>query len=99
MSQVITIDQAKLFLRVDHSEEDELIEGFINSALEACENHIGKPLSELGNEVPQTIRQAAFFLIGHYYSNRSAVIVGTSTNELPMAVESLLNPHRDHPFT
>lgn len=99
MSRAITVDEAKLFLRVDHSEEDSLIEGFIDSAFEACENHIGKSLAELGREVPQTVRQAAFFLIGHYYSNRSAVVVGASAVELPVAVESLLNPHRDHPFT
>lgn len=98
MSEIITLEEAKLFLRVDHSEEDALISGFIEAAQEACENHLGQGLDELGNEIPKTIRQAAFFLVGHYYSNRTAVVVGTIANELPLAVKSLLDPHRDHPF-
>jgi uncharacterized phiE125 gp8 family phage protein len=46
-----------------------------------------------GSDVPAAIRHAGKLLIGHYYENREAV--GTvSFSTLPMAVQSLLRPHK-----
>jgi uncharacterized phiE125 gp8 family phage protein len=42
--------------------------------------------------VPGSIRLAMLLLIGHWYANREAV--GNITTELPLAVASLLAPHR-----
>ena len=44
--------------------------------------------------VPQDIKQAMYFLIGHLYENRQAVVTGTQVNEMPMSVEYLLEPYR-----
>lgn len=44
--------------------------------------------------VPQTIKQAILLIIGHWFENREAVTTGTTINEFPMAVESLLNMER-----
>jgi len=44
--------------------------------------------------VPEPIRQAMLLLIGHWYNNREAVIVGVTTSEVPFAVEALLFPYR-----
>jgi len=38
-----------------------------------------------------TIRAAMLLLIAHWYENREAVVVGTITSELPMAVDALLS--------
>lgn len=42
------------------------------------------------NEIPTAMRTAALLLVGHWYENRSAVHIGTSIQEMPMAVEALL---------
>ena len=40
--------------------------------------------------VPETINTAIKMLVAHWYENREAVVVGSGTNPLPLAVESLL---------
>lgn len=44
----------------------------------------------VASAVPDGIKAAMKLLIGHWYSNREAAVVGTTTEELPMAVNSLL---------
>lgn len=44
-------------------------------------------------DVPQALRRAILLLVGHWYANREAVIVGTNASELPMAVASLIAAH------
>lgn len=44
--------------------------------------------------VPAPIKQAILLLVGHWYENREASVIGTTVAELPMAVESLLFPYR-----
>lgn len=45
-------------------------------------------------DVPEAIRQAALLLVGHWYDNRQATIVGTNAAEVPLAVDALLAPYR-----
>lgn len=45
-------------------------------------------------QIPEPIRAAILLLVGHFYENREAVIVGQAPSELPMGVESLLFPFR-----
>jgi uncharacterized phiE125 gp8 family phage protein len=40
--------------------------------------------------VPETINTAIKMLVAHWYENREAVVIGSGTNPLPLAVESLL---------
>ena len=44
--------------------------------------------------VPQPIMQAMRLLVGHFYENREASVVGTSAAPLPFAVDALLAPYR-----
>lgn len=44
--------------------------------------------------VPDAIKQAMFLLIRHWFDNPTAVIVGTSAQVMPMAVDALLAPWR-----
>lgn len=44
--------------------------------------------------VPRAIRQAMLMLIGHWYDNREAVVIGATVEKLPLAVEALLAPFR-----
>jgi uncharacterized phiE125 gp8 family phage protein len=44
--------------------------------------------------VPPALRTAAMMLIGHLYDNREAVVTGTITATLPLAVEEMVGLHR-----
>ena len=46
------------------------------------------------NDVPEPIRHAIMMMAAHLYENREAVAVGTIATELPMAVNTLLEPFR-----
>lgn len=43
---------------------------------------------------PDAIRLAALMLVAHWYDNRQAVAIGTTTKELELAVADLLRPYR-----
>lgn len=45
-------------------------------------------------DVPQSIRHAILLLIGNWYENREAAVIGVQVAQLPMAVNALLMPHR-----
>ena len=45
-------------------------------------------------DVPASIRQAMLLLIGHWYENREASVIGTISGELPLAIDLLLNSHK-----
>ncbi len=49
-----------------------------------------------GTAVPRAIRLAMYLLVGEWYENREAVVVGSSISveELPMGVKALLGPYR-----
>ena len=44
--------------------------------------------------VPQAILQAMHLLIGHWFANREAVVVGTITAEVPLSVRYILSKYR-----
>jgi uncharacterized phiE125 gp8 family phage protein len=46
--------------------------------------------------VPGNLATAMLLLIDHWYTNRSAVAVGTIATELPFAVRTLIAPYRVH---
>jgi uncharacterized phiE125 gp8 family phage protein len=49
--------------------------------------------------VPHRIRQAIKLLVGHWFKNREAVVTGTISKEIELAVHSLLNQIRVNEFT
>ena len=44
--------------------------------------------------VPDGLKQAALFLVGHFYENRQEVITGTIASQVPAAADALLSPYR-----
>ena len=172
-TNILSLADAKNFLRVDVSEDDALITAMIDSAVEYCENYCSKifdqrivtynlkstssfifPLGDLqsvtsvslrgtlggdyiattadvnyfvltgspgkiilkdlpsvdsddmqpmqivavhgkaSSIVSKSVIAAVRFLVGHFYENRQAVIVGSVATSIPIGVDSLLNPVR-----
>jgi len=66
---VISIEEAKKYLRVDNSDEDTLITDMINSAEEICEGILRFPLTEF-DKVPETVKQSILFIVSNMYEKR-----------------------------
>lgn len=93
---MIDLATVKMHLRVDGDEEDVLIGGYIEAAKAHVEQHCDRKLVEVDPVEPdemgltRDIEQAILLLVGHWYANREAVVIGTSASDIPLAVDRLL---------
>ncbi|AHX31506.1 hypothetical protein U876_18735 [Aeromonas hydrophila NJ-35] len=97
---MITVAEAKAQCRIEPEsvEEDELLTGLIDAAISHIQSDINKPMVAAGEEgqvLTPALRLAALLLIGHWYTNREAVVTGTIATTLPLAYESLIHPYRE----
>lgn len=91
---MLTLDEAKIHLRVDGPDDDAYIGALVSAASEYVARMITPAASEedpapLPPAVNETQRQAVRLLVGHWYANREAATPGALT-EAPMAVGMLL---------
>lgn len=93
---MIELSRVKLHLRVDHDEEDALIQGYLGAAQAHVEQHCDRTLVEANPTGPEQmlltkdVEHAILLLVGHWYANREAVVVGNSPTAVPLAVDRLL---------
>ncbi|SDI39948.1 head-tail connector protein [Pseudomonas abietaniphila] len=90
---MIELSLVKTHLRVDHDDEDALIQGYLDAAQVHVEQHCDRVIVEtplLPEEMGLTkdVQQAILLLVGHWYANREAVASGLT--EVPLAVGRLL---------
>lgn len=69
---VITLEEAKLYLRVDGGEEDTLITNFIISAEDICEDVLRKKLAKF-EPLPEVIKQAILYTVAQFYELRENI--------------------------
>ena len=91
---MLTLAETKLHLRVDHSDEDALIQALMDTATAACADFLNMDAADLVVAVPAPVKSAALLLVGALYEHRESV------SERPFsknpAFEALLNPYRVH---
>ncbi len=92
---IVSLSQAKSHLRVDQSEEDNLIQTYIDAAEGSVENFLNRTIpGSLDSPVttPAPIISAILLIVSDLYENREAA----SEKELNenRAVSSLLYPYR-----
>lgn len=94
---MLTLSQVKLHLRLDHDEEDELLDHLVQVARSAVEKELKRTWSEVveaeGVAGAAPVQHAALLLIGHYYEHREEAAAGAVTT-IPRASKSLLFPFR-----
>jgi len=90
IADLLPIELIRKHLRLDYEDEDDLIVLYGESALAWALWFCDNPKLVEVEDFPASFKAALLLLIGHSYANREAVVVGTITAEVPMAVESLL---------
>jgi len=69
---VVTLDEAKLYLRVDGDEENTLITNFISTAEELCEGILRCPISDF-TVIPEAVKQSILYAVANLYEQRENV--------------------------
>lgn len=89
---MLTLEETKLYLRVDHEEEDTLIQGMMDAATAASADFLNMNLEQLTTTVPSPIKAATLILVGDLYENRQRQVdLALYENT---TYERLLNPYR-----
>lgn len=93
---IVTLEEAKLHLRVTGTDEDTLLLLYIRAAKDYIERFLNTPIPGTADspyeEPPEAIKAAALLIIGGMYENREDVIAGTVQEN--RAVMNLLYPFR-----
>lgn len=108
----LSIIKPHVRLELDETDEDVLLETYATAAQRLVENRTGRTLYATEGEIPvdsegestddsalvldDDLTTAMLLLIGHWFENREAVVIGSSAAELPMAVEALISPYRHY---
>jgi len=102
-TEILTLAEVKTHLRVgSDATEDALITTYITAAREYVEGYQNRVFLSSDEAVEaETMtgieKAACLLLIGHWYENRQAVVLGTPSSEVPFAVKALLDIKRNVP--
>ena len=88
---ILTIEEVKAHLRIQHDEEDDLIEGFIAQAEVVAEDYCRVQFTD---PAPEPVRLAVLLMVSHYYENRDNPDRQVYMT-MRIAFENLLYPYRD----
>jgi len=83
--QLVSLEEVKLYLRIDGNEEDELITSLIVLAQGYASDVLKYELTE--ELLMSPVKQALLILCEHFYEERSGA-------EIPSVVYTLLRPYR-----
>jgi uncharacterized phage protein (predicted DNA packaging) len=86
MADPVSLDEAKLFLRVSHDAEDTLITTLIAAAKTRLEGEAGVGLDDAS---PAPLRLCLLYLVAQAYQNRGETVMDTD------ALEAWLSPYRE----
>ena len=89
---IVTLDDLKAHLRIEHDEEDGQLENLLEQAQTAAEDYCRVQFSE--EEAPEPVRLAILLMASFYYENRDIPDM-TTFKAMRMAFDSLLYPYRD----
>lgn len=87
---MVTLQEAKNYLRVDHSEDDKLIQDLLLTTKKLCMD-VGRMSEEDFSVNEDTVRTAMLFALGYLYENRS----NPDYHKLTLNLRSILFSQRE----
>ena len=88
---IVTVDEVKVHLRIQHDEEDGYIGSLIAQAQAAAEDYCRVQFSE---PAPEPVRLAVLLMVSYFYENRDNPDRQVYMT-MRMAFQNLLYPYRD----
>jgi len=88
---VVSVDEVKSHLRIDHDDEDAYLEGLIAQAQAVAEDYCRVTFTD---EAAEPVRLAVLLMTSHYYENRDNPDKQVYVT-MRIAFENLLYPYRD----
>lgn len=88
---IVTVDEVKVHLRIQHDEEDGYIDSLIAQAQAAAEDYCRVQFSD---PAPEPVRLAVLLMVSHFYENRDNPDRQVYLT-MRMAFQNLLYPYRD----
>lgn len=82
----MTIDEAKLYLRIDTDEEDSEIQQLINASIGYIESTTGKKY----NDSSPLMDQLSLLLVSHWYTNRNLANKSSMIGEYPHSITDMI---------
>ena len=89
----LDLETTKEYLRIDHSDDDQMISIMIESAKSYIQSYLDIKFSDFG-ELPLEFTISALALISHWYENREIQADKNTANELSYVFKGLLDLHR-----
>lgn len=90
MSKYVTLEEAKQHLRVEHSDEDLLIESLIDAGEDIV---IRQCLDFENNVMPSPLKAAVLLYVGDLYENRELQYTGIKMST-STTIDRLIDPYR-----
>lgn len=87
---MISMEEAKNYLRIDHNEDDKLIQNLIDTAKKLCMD-IGRMDEKILELNEETSRQAMLYTIAYLYENRNTA----DYKKLTLTLRALLFAQRE----
>ena len=87
---MVTLQEAKNYLRVDHCEDDKLIQDLLLTAKKLCMD-VGRMDEEELTQNEDTVRTAMLFALGYLYENRNTA----DMKKLTLSLRSILFAQRE----
>lgn len=104
MNEIITLAEAKEYLRIEYSDDDYLITTIITAAHEWALSHCGHTLDKdpddpCSTEPPKKFKLGLLYLVHHWYENRELVAMGnTIPREVPFTITAIFAQARRIPL-
>lgn len=90
---LVTVDEAKVYLRLDGTEEDALIQTLLETAESLCQDIIRQDFDEM-EEVPEVAKTGVCYAVTYLYENRE----NADFDELTKMLKYLLYSVRKEEF-
>lgn len=87
---MVSFAAAKQHCRVDHDDDDAVIERMIAAA----SDHLASVDVDMSKPMKPAVEQAMLMLVSHWYENREAVL-DVKTAAVDIGVDRLIQPYRE----